>query len=252
MKDYKIKVNDSIEFKEATKLFEQLGFEWAGTFPERCDWFSHLYTKENKCSYLPVRIWDELAEEFKELTIPQLRDMVVLHRNDVNDANYRSNVLSDGFFFKTSDGAFYLMFEGKWVRSSIDTDEGLRPIQAQPTKQGLISGADAKLAWAKGEDVQILCAFNEFCTITTNLSLSIFDDPKNKFRLKPRTITLNVEIPAPFEPKVGEEVFYINDTNKRGYCVDEHQAHYNYNFGAWRTEEEIKQVVAALRGGIKG
>ena len=121
-------------------------------------------------------------------------------------------------------------------------------------EQGLISGADAKLAWAKGEDVQILCAFDEFCTITNNLSLSIFDDPKNKFRLKPRTITLNVEIPAPFEPKDGEIFWFVSPYTYKGYdskyFVDDCTG--VLLNGVWRTEEEIKQVVEALRGGIKG
>uniref|UniRef100_A0AB39C8X8 Uncharacterized protein n=1 Tax=Acinetobacter phage vB_AbaM-SPB TaxID=3236747 RepID=A0AB39C8X8_9CAUD len=51
-------------------------------------------------------------------------------------------------YFKSCDGFFYFMFEGKWVRSTTNTDEGLEPI----TKDlGLISGADALRALADGK-----------------------------------------------------------------------------------------------------
>ncbi|WP_230909795.1 hypothetical protein, partial [Escherichia coli] len=87
--------------------------------------------------------------------IAQLRDLVVLKRNDVSDANYISKSVLDGFYFKSCDGIFYFMFEGKWVRSTTNTDEGLEPI----TKgSDLISGADALRALADGanpEDIEI-------------------------------------------------------------------------------------------------
>ena len=124
-------------------------------------------------------------------------------------------------------------------------------------EQRLITGADAKLAWAKGVDVEISIERTiVFSPINGSLKLDVFDNPKNMFRLKPRTITLNVEIPAPFEPKEGEEFFILAPLSVTGYTkvqgittqvlLDEY-----VKLGAWRTEEEIKQVVAALRGGIK-
>lgn len=163
---------------------------------------------------------------------------------------------SEFLFAKAKDMSVYnYVLEEKGYKEL--TLQQLRDLVAQSkNEQGLISGADAKLAWANGENVQILCAFDEFCTITTNLALSIFDDPKNKFRIKPRTIKLELEIPAPFEPKEGEEFFILSPLSATGYTkvqgittqvlLDEY-----VKLGAWRTEEEIKQVVAALRG-IKG
>lgn len=111
----------------------------------------------------------------------------------------------------------------------------------------LISGKEALIALANGEEVENWNG-NVWWAVESNWQIGAFTKTDRKFRLKPRTITLNgIEVPAPFEPKEGEEVFYINDTNRSGYCIDEHQEHFNYNFGAWRTEEEIKQVVDALR-----
>ncbi|SSV06613.1 Uncharacterised protein [Acinetobacter baumannii] len=213
MDNYKIKVNGSVEFKEATKLFQQLGFEWVGAFPECCDWFSHLYIKEEKCSWLPVQIWNELAKEYQELTLPQLRDLVVLKRNDVKDANYRSKKVSDGLYFKSSDGKFYFMFEGKWVQSEVNTDEGLELINQN---LALISGADALRALADGKDVQVSTQFtssswdDDTATYTAEEILGEetaetddYNSMKLFFRLKPQTIKLNeVEVPAPIKTGV--------------------------------------------------
>lgn len=35
MDNYKIKVKDEAESKEAQELFEQLGFKWVGDYPEK-------------------------------------------------------------------------------------------------------------------------------------------------------------------------------------------------------------------------
>ena len=66
-----------------------------------------------------------------------------------------------------------------------------------------------------------------------------------------------IEIPAPFEPKVGDYFYVICPTSFTGYTevFVENQKNLECftKLGAWRTEEEIKQVVAALRqvfGGV--
>lgn len=208
MNNYKIKVNNEAESKEAQELFFELGYGW--------------YGKEKKVSYLHcissgefthLLAWstggfDDViqmgcgSEDAEEITLPQLRDLVATHR--------------------------------------------------KPTEQGLISGADAKLAWAKGEDVEFHYADTIWAEIPSCAQLSIFDDEEIKFRLKPSTITLNVEIPAPFEPKDGEEAWCLDGNTLNGYkkviCDD----FIDSGIGFWRTEEEIKKVVTALRGGIKG
>ena len=74
-----------------------------------------------------------------------------------------------------------------------------------------------------------------------------FLDCKFKFRLKPRTITINgIEVPAPFKPKYGDTAFVLSKGCK-GYRKAIYKAATYSVFGAWRTEEEIKQVVTALR-----
>lgn len=119
----------------------------------------------------------------------------------------------------------------------------------------LISGKEALIALANGEEVEI--RFNS--TDGWNkidqkdaYSFEIFLNPiRTEFRLKPRTISINgIEVPAPFEPKEDCIVFIIDDGKTCNY------RQYDYEFGAedesnwigiWRTESDIKQVVAALR-----
>ena len=124
----------------------------------------------------------------------------------------------------------------------------------------LISGKEALIALANGEEVEYWCetdpsiqkrwtpikSLNEY-----KLSYFLEDKPRFEFRLKPRTITLNgIEVPAPFEPKDGDKFFYLNDGEEVGYIVCTHDWGFDpsgLNFGAWRTEEEVQQVIAALR-----
>ena len=128
----------------------------------------------------------------------------------------------------------------------------------------LISGKDALIALANGESVQKKNdSWDGGCWLDISkkepFNLDCFFSGLNchgetvKFRLKPRTITINgIEVPAPFEPKVGEGYFYLNAKYKVGYSKTMreplcNQDNKNIENGAWRTEEEIKQVVAALR-----
>ena len=125
--------------------------------------------------------------------------------------------------------------------------------QSKPTEQGLISGADALRALADGLVVQQWNG-SIWWDVEGNYQIGVFRCGKYKFRLKPRTVKIELEIPAPFEPKEGDMYWHISPEYMSGYAnsmyndgnVDTWQ-----QFGAWRTEEEIKQVVAALRG-IKG
>ena len=123
-------------------------------------------------------------------------------------------------------------------------------------EQCLISGADALRALANGEEVEFKDGMNKWENIKhhMNLDLSMFLTAPDwmSFRLKPKTIKLELEIPAPFEPKDGEKAYRLAPAIPCGYTefyFEEDE--YEHQFGAWRTEEEIKQVVAALREAIK-
>ncbi|MFG4476299.1 hypothetical protein ACF0AK_08490 [Acinetobacter baumannii] len=143
---------------------------------------------------------------FKELTLPQLRDLVVLHRNDVKDAN-----VSDGThynLYQTSDNRlfFYAESANEWVISDLsgnaETLAKLKPITQDPA---LISGAEALRYIACGRLVQWISKdFPNWTDLDiTNINAKNFIDEERikesgfKYRLKPTTLTVNAELPKP-------------------------------------------------------
>jgi len=126
----------------------------------------------------------------------------------------------------------------------------------------LISGKEALAKVADGV-VQYKCdedpVADRWTTITDhfwdqyNLGVFLNEDTTWKFRIAPRTITINgIEVPAPFEPKEGDECFILDVESEDGFYRFSYGENSGFHkkliqLGAWRTEEEIKQVVAALR-----
>ena len=111
----------------------------------------------------------------------------------------------------------------------------------------LISGKEALIALANGEEVEFSVNNAEWFLCQSSQAIGLFIGYCYKFRLKPRTITLNgIEVPAPFEPKEGETYWFITDS-ECGYNWVENKQGCRVGIAAWCTEDEIKQVVAALR-----
>ena len=116
----------------------------------------------------------------------------------------------------------------------------------------LISGKEALIALANGEEVQIKCVKDDEWYDSTQWTVGELLRWQGEFRLKPRTITINgIEVPAPFEPKDGDVVWHIFPTLEKGYGWCHENGDQMTQFGAWRTESEIKQVVEALRSVFK-
>ena len=118
----------------------------------------------------------------------------------------------------------------------------------------LIIGREALIALAKGEEVEFFYR-DVWDSIGEMIVIDHFMSDKFKFRLKPRTITINgIEVPAPFEPKEDCLVYILDDSRQEGF------REYDYDiedtgalfFGVWRAKDEIKQVVSALRSIFKG
>ena len=161
----------------------------------------------------------------------------------------KNGILTVGFNSDTFDYAENKEITLKELRNLVCRNEN-----------GLISGADALRALANGKEVEI--KFNDkdgWHNINKKdaYSFEIFLDPiRTEFRLAPRTITINgISIPAPFKPKVGDTAYFLYTSNACGYSYTNDFKGYGFDsliqFGAWRTEAEIKQVVAALRGALK-
>ncbi|HHP6325089.1 TPA: hypothetical protein ACSE3H_003819, partial [Acinetobacter baumannii] len=220
MDNYKIKVNDEAESKEAQELFFELGFAWLCSKKDITNLdVVFIYAKDG---VLTAGFNDHNFAEagHKELTLPQLRDLVVLKRNDVKDATHRDK--QQNSIYLTSDKVIYY-WQGEWCKSAINKSNdyenyianSLTPI-TQPQDPALISGADAELvaqakkfitsdhlnrfeaaeAHLEGHPVQFMLANGDFIDITSDTTLGIFEkDGGYSFRLKPQTIKLELELP---------------------------------------------------------
>ncbi|MCD7370384.1 hypothetical protein IH414_17670 [Acinetobacter baumannii] len=273
MDNYKIKVKDEAESKEAQELFVKLGFEKTGF---SCDEFPcYLATWEGGFSDY---VLDSLSvsRERKELTLPQLRDLVVLKRGDVKDATHRDK--QQNSIYLTSDKVIYY-WDAEWLNSAINKSNdyenyianSLTPI-TQPQDPALISGADAELvaqakkfitsdhlnrfeaaeAHLEGHPVQFMLANGDFIDITSDTTLGIFEkDGGYSFRLKPQTIKVELELPKPFEPKLGDIYWFLSPFYSTGYdhCTftNDSADKLHVQYGAYRSEDDVKKAVEQLR-----
>lgn len=119
----------------------------------------------------------------------------------------------------------------------------------------LISGKEALIAMANGNDVEYMDTSNTFKSLgwgnAFGLETNLFFSDRFKFRLKHRTITINgIEVPKPFEPNEFEDCYMLSDLYEHGYTKTSWK--YSKSVPAWRNECEIKQVVSALRKVFKG
>lgn len=115
----------------------------------------------------------------------------------------------------------------------------------------LIRGKEALIALANGQDVQYMDTSNTFKSLgwsnAFGLETNLFFSDRFKFRIKPRTIAINgIEVPAPFEPKISESAWVVDSATPLGYRNIFHHGGC-VHFMCWRTEEEIKQIVAVFR-----
>lgn len=115
----------------------------------------------------------------------------------------------------------------------------------------LISGKDALIALANGEELQAKDA-HDWKDVTYSMPLSLFDMPSGVFRIKPKTIKLELEIPAPFEPKDGDVCFTFDSEQEEGVFEftyrEDSDWHKKYiQFGVWDSLDKAEKVVAALR-----
>jgi len=148
-----IKIEDNDNLKEAHDLLLKLGFstyseESFGVW-DNCP--KPIWLKTNCFDDKPNKIdWVDSGDykPFKEITLPELRDLVVLKRNDVGDANVsEENCLYDLYLTKSRELYFYHCGKNKWILSNLNGDDDyyelLKPIE-KTMKEYLIKSSDGK------------------------------------------------------------------------------------------------------------
>ncbi|KQE35967.1 hypothetical protein [Acinetobacter nosocomialis] len=250
MDNYKIKVKDEASADEARDLFKKIGYQPDNSSYEPYVGWVAVFEDGSGSFYRHNMNLDECVE----ITIAQLRDLVVLKRNDVKDATHRDK--RDESIYLTSDKVIYY-WQGEWCKSAINKSNdyenyianSLTPI-TQPQDPALISGADVLRALADGKEVEGFSEENEEWIPIVYFSVQEVVNGLYKFRLKPQTIKVELELPKPFEPEEDCHVYILDDGKTDGYRRYSYEVHGdkgNTFIGIWRTEEEIKQVVEQLR-----
>ena len=152
MENLKIRVNNEAESKEVQELFFELGYKWfsggnqvqhlkqscSSSFGYLVAWSTGCFTNVIQCGCG--------GEDAKEITIPQLKDMVVLKRNDVGDATHGNLGGQKGYLTCENVEYFWNYFEKKWNKISLTfIGQGLKPITKEPTmREFLVKSQDGK------------------------------------------------------------------------------------------------------------
>ena len=145
MENLKIRVNSKSESKEAQQLFFELGYEKGA-----CSTWGYpaliIATPESRFQKTPyssraTSLNHEAHNQYKEITLPELRDMVVLKRNDVGDANAHRHDNSVHYYI-TSDNEYFFFLDGKWACSNNDISylkKYVKPIKEKDVKEFLVN-----------------------------------------------------------------------------------------------------------------
>lgn len=102
----------------------------------------------------------------------------------------------------------------------------------------LISGAEAHQALLAGENVQYSGYGEQYWDTALNCNIGVFLNhekfPDFKFRIVPRTIKLDLEIPAPYKAKIGgrDDTSFVLNVGRHQYC--------------YKTEEDYTKARDAL------
>jgi hypothetical protein len=138
MENFKYTINvgeDKKLAKEVLYLLESMGFKGFRYNPRK----SAPWVYVNDLG--DIMVCSFKATEDEEITLQELRDMVVLKRNDVGDSNaYCSD--NNEHYFITSSGDYYFFFKEKseWYKSSNDImflKENVKPIKEEVMKEFL-------------------------------------------------------------------------------------------------------------------
>lgn len=284
MDNYKIKVNNGLDIHKVKTALKALSYE-LGEMP--CDGILHVIYAISDKSVRYVTYddgYDYHGIEAKDLTIPQLEDLVVLKQNDVNDATHEDKYNGDKY--RKDTNGWHGFVGGKWVEGHVieaklipvnqkedlalhnNTTTDFKTLKVEGF-EGLIDGKAALAAALNGEEIQMTFqpwesswqSFNpEVDEVSTKAFWTDLDSEGQKlfFRIKPNKFLINgIEVPAPLtkEPMGKIPYYYLRPDWEKGYCqttwedipIDKKR----FSNGIWPTESAIRQVVAAFRKTIQ-
>ena len=200
MENLKIRVANEAESKEAQELFFELGFGWRGINPRNSIFAPSKLKEYFIISYAGTRdmqlggVFDNsnVLKSHKEITIQQLRDLVVLKRNSVGDATHKCLWDVNPEYYIDSKGSVYFYkreldtsFWVKTVNSKDWCDKNLEPIKEEVMKEYLEKQADGSyklvMRGIVGKDDGIEVPEGADCARSTCDGLEFYRDNLNLF-----------------------------------------------------------------------
>lgn len=187
MQNYKIKVANEAESKEAQELLFELGYEWRNNGKEYYkileDHF--IVTFSDKVilqAFLDYYNMD--YDEHQEITLPQLRDLVILQKNDLSGSTHQDQ---NGFQWIKLGDSYY-----QW--NIPDGSNEPRWIKTNPEGNTLLSRAETGVAWqdafrALSEEKEVKGFVGKTWININKLTVECIKNAK-AFRLAPPTVTL--------------------------------------------------------------
>lgn len=115
----------------------------------------------------------------------------------------------------------------------------------------ILTPQEAKLAWANGQELQYYygCEWSDLEVYHPLSTLSEY-----AIRLKPQEVHIDVRLPKPFVPEIGEQYFRVSATRvlecTRTGCLDD--SRYTIGLGCYRTLEEACRVFDIISNAIHG
>lgn len=158
MGNYKVRVNSEAESREAQELFFKLGCMWQNGKREYLNYdigiFYILSRGNGEMSYCDVAEVDFNSKNnnysfFKTITLPELRDLVVLKRNDVNDATHE-NIVTGSKVLQLSNKNYYWQ-DAKWNEYPCGAD--IKPLNTRHHEQQSLNDQYAEIEQVRQDAV---------------------------------------------------------------------------------------------------
>ena len=197
MKDLAILVDNKNDSTEAQDLLFSMGYKWRGLgeisksyfYPKMNKYFIFMNKNEmdlQMAGYFAGSSRSYAESRFKEITLPQLRDLVVLKRNDVGDANaFRQD--NDVKYYITSDNKYYYFSNiptFQWTESCNDIDyleKRVKPIE-KPMKEYLRKNSNGTYSYIGTVRPEHVSDF--MIEIPEGSNIAVIEDSKVKFYSK--------------------------------------------------------------------
>jgi len=136
MENLKVKISSEAESKEAQELFFELGYNWFKKGYVEVKTPETIMAFENGALTTGIRG----SINHKEITLLELRDLVVLKRNDVGDATHKDPNEKESLYFRLFGDWWNLFTGGKWQQfchAESPRCAKLKPIEKKEMKEYL-------------------------------------------------------------------------------------------------------------------